>query len=170
MDKIINEANTEISTLQDKINSKICRMETRCQLTISDFSLEQRTLQDKYDNLANLYREKSKKAAQSQQLYDALKKKVLMRSVETAASASVNQTIQSLGAHNAPDIRQEAGISEQQHPQFVPTEQLPRHPQHDLHGASRHRVGHTSHRSSDSGRHGNIMGPPTRTAATRLGK
>ncbi|KPI38276.1 uncharacterized protein AB675_11976 [Cyphellophora attinorum] len=122
MDKIINEANTEISTLQDKINN---------------FSIDQRTLQDKYDDLANLYREKSKKAAQAQQLYDALKKKVLMRRVETAASADANQTLQSIDARGAlPTHQDQQPMMERHQPHFDPPERHIREHEQDGHHAS----------------------------------
>ena len=43
-----------------------------------------------------MYREKSKKHAQTQHLYDTLKKRILMSQVETAASENVAQTLKSI--------------------------------------------------------------------------
>jgi E3 ubiquitin-protein ligase CCNP1IP1 len=171
MDKIINEANTEISTLQEKINSTISHTLRTHQLTPADFSIDQRTLQDKYDDLANSYREKSKKAAQAQQLYDALKKKVLMRGVETAASADANQTLQSIDARGAqPTHHDQQPLMERHQTHFDPPErQLREHEQDGHRGISHQQQGYVSNRSSDSGRFGNAMGPPSRTAARRLG-
>ncbi len=59
-------------------------------------TVDQTSLQTKYNELSDAYREKSRKHSQTQQLYDALKKKFLVRDAQSAASASVNQTLQSL--------------------------------------------------------------------------
>jgi hypothetical protein len=62
-----------------------------------DLSLDQNALRGKYDELATAYREKSQKHKQALQLYEALKKKYLVRDAQTAASANVNHTLQSIG-------------------------------------------------------------------------
>ncbi|RMD43741.1 hypothetical protein DV735_g1372, partial [Chaetothyriales sp. CBS 134920] len=71
MDKIINDANAEISTLQNKLAS---------------LSVDQKALKKRYEDLVGAYQEKGRKHAQTQQLYDALKRRVLMKQVETALS------------------------------------------------------------------------------------
>ena len=53
-------------------------------------------MQQKNQELIELYRDKSRKHAQTQHLYDTLKKRILMSQVETAASDNVNQTLRSL--------------------------------------------------------------------------
>ena len=50
-----------------------------------------------------MYREKSKKHATTQQLYDTLKKKILMSRVETAASDNVAQALKSMSNSASPD-------------------------------------------------------------------
>jgi E3 ubiquitin-protein ligase CCNP1IP1 len=147
------------------------QLESSHLLTPTDFGIDQRSLQDKYDDLANLYREKSKKAAQAQQLYDALKKKVLMRGVETAASADANQTLQSIDARGAlPTHQDQQPMMERHQTHFDPPDRHRReHEQDGHHGVSHQQHGYPSNRSSDSGRFGNAMGPPSRTAARRLG-
>lgn len=106
MDNIIHRANTEISALQDKLSSKPLSLLRRQQLTQTDHASDLTALQTKYDELAGLYREKSKKCAQTQQLYDALKKKFMLRGVETAASENVTQTIQSIANNGRPSTFQ----------------------------------------------------------------
>ena len=49
-----------------------------------------------------MYREKSKKHAQTQHLYDTLKKRILMSQVETAASDNVAQTLKSMAGGDRP--------------------------------------------------------------------
>jgi hypothetical protein len=58
--------------------------------------IDQKTLQQKNAELVEMYREKSKKQAQTQHLYDTLKKRVMTSQVQTAASDSVTQVINSL--------------------------------------------------------------------------
>ena len=65
-------------------------------------SVEQKSLQQRYDELVTVYKDKSKKHAQTQQLYDMLKKKVLMKQVETAASDDVTHTLQSINTQQRP--------------------------------------------------------------------
>ena len=49
-----------------------------------------------------MYREKSKKHAQTQHLYDTLKKRILMSQVETAASDNVTQTLKTMSSGTRP--------------------------------------------------------------------
>ena len=87
MDKIINEANAEIQNLQNKI---------------SNISIDHKTLEQKNAELVDMYREKSKKHAQTQHLYDTLKKRCLLSQVQTAASENVAQTIHNI-SNGRPD-------------------------------------------------------------------
>ena len=70
-------------------------------------SVDQSALQQKYNELSDAYREKTNKHKQALQLYDALKKKYLVRDAQTAASASVNQALQSIGSRARPPTYQE---------------------------------------------------------------
>jgi E3 ubiquitin-protein ligase CCNP1IP1 len=56
-------------------------------------------MQQKNHELIDMYREKSRKAATTQQLYDTLKKRILMSQVQTAASDNVNQTLKSMSTN-----------------------------------------------------------------------
>ncbi|EXJ94291.1 hypothetical protein A1O1_02685 [Capronia coronata CBS 617.96] len=63
VDKIIHDANTEIQALEKKFEA---------------LSVDHKTLEHKYAELVDLYREKSRKHSQTQKLYDTLKKKCLV--------------------------------------------------------------------------------------------
>ena len=77
-------------------------------LTPAGLSVDQTSLQQKYNELSDAYRDKTTKHKQALQLYDALKKKYLVRDAQTAASANVNQTLQSIGSHTRPPTYQES--------------------------------------------------------------
>lgn len=62
-------------------------------MTNTGLQIDQKTLQQKNVELVELYREKSKKQAQTQHLYDTLKKRVMTSQVRTAASDSVAQAL-----------------------------------------------------------------------------
>ncbi|KAK5210650.1 hypothetical protein LTR41_003260 [Exophiala xenobiotica] len=84
MDKVVHEANTEIQTMQK-------RME--------DLSLEHQKLQQRHDELADSYREKGRKMAILQRLYNAIKQRNQVEDmIAPAASKDVAQTLQSLGS------------------------------------------------------------------------
>ncbi|KAE8145704.1 cyclin [Aspergillus avenaceus] len=85
MDKVIHNANTEISTLQAR-------------LTEMQSSHEQ--LGKKNQELVDLYREKCKKFAQITNLYNILKSRAMRPHLQTAASDSVAQALNSLGTSN----------------------------------------------------------------------
>ena len=59
-------------------------------------------VQQKYDELSDMYRDKSSKHAQTQKLYDMLKNKVMMRQAETAASENVTQSLRELATDSRP--------------------------------------------------------------------
>ena len=60
-----------------------------------------------------MYREKSKKHAQTQHLYDTLKKRILMSQVETAASDNVAQTLKTIaGVSTRPGTFNGIGFSQ----------------------------------------------------------
>ncbi len=96
--------------------SQTCRPGSRvCKSTSSDnvadfvgLSVDQTLLQQKYNELSDAYRDKTNKHKQALQLYDALKKKYLVRDAQTAASANVNQTLQSIGSCTRPPAYQES--------------------------------------------------------------
>src|SRR5205814_2346290 len=65
--------------------------------------LSQEQLQKKNQELVEIYREKSKKHAQITNLYNLLKSRAMRSQIQTAASDSASQTIESLEASKAPD-------------------------------------------------------------------
>lgn len=88
MDKVINDANMEIQSLQ---------------LKVTNIGIDFKSLQQKNTELVELYREKNRKHQQTQHLYDTLKKKFLMNNVQTAASETVNHTLQSISSRTRPE-------------------------------------------------------------------
>jgi len=53
---------------------------------------EQDTVQRKYEELSNAYKEKSRKMLQTQELYDKLKQRAMLEEVQNAASDAVDYT------------------------------------------------------------------------------
>ncbi|KAJ5811370.1 cyclin [Penicillium riverlandense] len=98
MDKVIHNANTEISSLQSKFaGQQHCPQPTEVTLTPRpDMQARQDELHKKNQELAELYREKSKKLSQMTNLYNLLKARAMHSQMQTAASSSVSQTLHSL--------------------------------------------------------------------------
>ncbi|RHZ63680.1 hypothetical protein CDV55_107251 [Aspergillus turcosus] len=90
MDRVIHNANTEISTLQAKLN---------------DMQTTEEQLRKKNQELVDLYREKCKKFAQITNLYNLLKSRAMRSQMKSAASDTVTQTLNSLGnSGNEPSV------------------------------------------------------------------
>ncbi|KAL2830568.1 hypothetical protein BDW59DRAFT_170124 [Aspergillus cavernicola] len=88
MDKVIHNANSEISTLQARL---------------ADMQTAQENLRKKNQELVDMYREKCKKFSQITNLYNLLKSRAMRSQMQTAAVAS--QAINSLEVpHNEPNI------------------------------------------------------------------
>ncbi|KAJ9292741.1 hypothetical protein DTO271G3_8440 [Paecilomyces variotii] len=88
MDKIIHNANMEISNLQNRL---------------SEMELNQQQLHKKNQELVEMYREKCKKHAQMTNLYNLLKSRAMRSQMQTAASDTVSNTLNSLpGVRNEP--------------------------------------------------------------------
>ncbi|KAI5840764.1 hypothetical protein DFP73DRAFT_481949 [Morchella snyderi] len=108
LDKIIRDANSEIASLRDKIAA----------MTISEEELRR-----KNHELMEGWREKGRKLAQTQELYDKLKRRTLISQVRNAASENVNQAIlmsaqQSASTHHPPHLQDLAAAHHtQQRPQ-----------------------------------------------------
>lgn len=71
--------------------AKECEDETDCG---TDLELSQDNLQRKNDELAQAYKDKSRKLLQAQELYDRVKKKAEMSQMQQAASDAIDMTIQ----------------------------------------------------------------------------
>ncbi|ORY59469.1 uncharacterized protein BCR38DRAFT_303365, partial [Pseudomassariella vexata] len=78
LDKVINEANSQISTLQNKI---------------ANLNVDQENLGRKNDELAQAFKEKNRKLLQTQELYDKLKRKAMMGQMQDAAENAVDSTL-----------------------------------------------------------------------------
>ncbi|PGH17079.1 hypothetical protein AJ80_04952 [Polytolypa hystricis UAMH7299] len=89
MDKIIHDANAEISSLQNRI---------------SDMQSFQDQLHKKNQELVDLYREKSRKHVQITNLYNLLKSRAMRSQIQTAASDIASHTLESLGSLDTNDL------------------------------------------------------------------
>lgn len=95
MDKVVHNANSEISNLRTKVSSMVILWYQLCCADCpKDMSLDQDTLIRKNEELVQAFREKSRKQLQTQELYDKLKRRTMLGQVQTAASDAVNHTIQ----------------------------------------------------------------------------
>ncbi|KAI6247551.1 E3 ubiquitin-protein ligase [Erysiphe necator] len=88
MDKIIHDANSELSNLRTKISS---------------MQSEQDSLRQKNRDLAQQLRDRTRKHHETQELYDKLKRRNLLCHVQEAASDAVEQTIQNSAIANRYD-------------------------------------------------------------------
>ncbi|KAL8861781.1 MAG: hypothetical protein Q9178_001982 [Gyalolechia marmorata] len=89
VDKIIHDANTEITTLNQKLRSK-ARAQPRLQI-------EREKLQSENTNLVQAFREKTRKHQQTQELYDRLKRKEMAAVTQSAAFESVDDVLGNVG-------------------------------------------------------------------------
>ncbi|KAK9426067.1 hypothetical protein SUNI508_12611 [Seiridium unicorne] len=80
LDKVISEANAQITALNNKI---------------ANLSFDQQSLRRKNDELAQAFREKNKKLMQTQELYDRLKRKAMMGQMQHAAEDAVDSNLYS---------------------------------------------------------------------------
>ncbi|KAL8776121.1 MAG: hypothetical protein Q9194_003352 [Teloschistes cf. exilis] len=78
VDKIIHDANTEISALNQKLSS---------------LQIDREKLQSENTNLVTAFREKSRKHQQTQELYDRLKRKEMTAATQSAAFDSVDEVL-----------------------------------------------------------------------------
>jgi len=71
--------------------------------SVTGLTVENETLEQRNAEVVDLYREKSRKHAQAQKLYDTLKQKYQAEQMQTAASANVAQAIESIDAERRPE-------------------------------------------------------------------
>ncbi|KAJ5674441.1 uncharacterized protein N7477_004375 [Penicillium maclennaniae] len=86
MDKVVHNANSEMSVLHSKI---------------ADMQAAQEQLEKKNEELADLIRDKSKKLSQMTNLYNILKARAMRTEMQTAASNTVSQTLNDLSSRNS---------------------------------------------------------------------
>jgi hypothetical protein len=160
LDKIVHEANSEIRNLENKVKgTRIMGSRVIWLLIVTTaLQIDQKTLRQKNTELSDMYRDKSKKQAQTQHLYDTLKKRVMTSQVQTAASDSVAQAIHSMSSIPRPQTFAEASF-QQPHPiSFHPDDQRDNvQYQHPHHGRSPSR---SSKNARDSAEATAMLPPP----------
>ncbi|CAL3962740.1 unnamed protein product [Diplocarpon coronariae] len=85
IDKIVHDANSEVSNLRNKI---------------SDLQVNDDNLRRKNEEIMQALREKNRKHMQTQELYDKLKRRAMLGQVQDAASDAVDHTIHNSVAAN----------------------------------------------------------------------
>jgi hypothetical protein len=78
LDKVIKDANSQISGLQNKISS---------------LTTDQKNLQRKNEEIAAVIKEKNKRLLRTQELYDKLKRRTMLGQIQEAASDVVRTNI-----------------------------------------------------------------------------
>ncbi|KAI0908900.1 hypothetical protein F4823DRAFT_596770 [Ustulina deusta] len=79
LDKVVNEANAEISNCYNKLHSA---------------EIDRDELRKKYEELLQTCKEKNRKLLQTQELYDKLKRKAMLGQVQDAAEDAVESSLQ----------------------------------------------------------------------------
>ncbi|KAH7171535.1 hypothetical protein EDB81DRAFT_865351 [Dactylonectria macrodidyma] len=79
LEKIVNDANSEIESLQHRVTSLVA---------------EQEALRRKYQEMHQAHRDKSRKLLQTQELYDKVKRRAEMGDIQQAASDAVDSSLQ----------------------------------------------------------------------------
>ncbi|KAK2627801.1 hypothetical protein QTJ16_002447 [Diplocarpon rosae] len=85
VDKIVHDANSEVSSLRNKI---------------SELQINDENLRRKNEEVMQALREKTRKHMQTQELYDKLKRRAMLGQVQDAASDAVDHTINNSVAAN----------------------------------------------------------------------
>lgn len=94
MDKVINDANSELNILNQKLNSMTPALCAALQLTDRlDMQIDQDKLKAENTQLVAAFREKHRKYQQTQDLYDRLKRKEMTAATQSAAFESVDEVI-----------------------------------------------------------------------------
>ncbi|KAJ5647825.1 cyclin [Penicillium lividum] len=151
MDRIVLNANSEISTLHSKL---------------ADLQGAQEQLQKKNQELVDLYREKSTKLTQMTNLYNLLKARAMRSRMETAASETVSHTLNT-ASRNGPAASHApsgpSGISTQFAPRPPKTPSFPMSPSgiEQLHRYQRSGTGSSRHVGRKASKPGG-MPPPSR--------
>ncbi|KAI1156689.1 hypothetical protein F4825DRAFT_458875 [Nemania diffusa] len=96
LDKLVNEANAEISNCHNKLQGA---------------EMDRDELRRKYEELLQTCKEKNRKLLQTQELYDKLKRKAMLGQVQDAAEDAVESTLQVSSINNN-------GVESQELPYF----------------------------------------------------
>jgi len=96
VDKVVHDANSEISNLRNSISSTLHIYTTLLPSLTYDVDMEadQDSLRRKVEELNFALREKNRKYLQTQELYDKLKRRAMLGQVQDAASDEVDNAIQ----------------------------------------------------------------------------
>ncbi|KAL8854357.1 MAG: hypothetical protein Q9221_000844 [Calogaya cf. arnoldii] len=137
VDKIIHDANTEITALNQKVSS---------------MQIDQEKLQAENTNLVQAFREKSRKHQQTQELYDRLKRKEMTAATQSAAFESVDDVLGNVGSRASHGRAPQQSLLSKQ-PGQHDTSQYPYDPSQGF-------GGHQREGSNGSGGSGGIMPPP----------
>lgn len=101
MDKIIHNANSEISSLRTQMSSRWTLQQVLFRLLISlDLQIEKDSLRNKNEELSHAFREKTRKHLQTQEMFDKMKRRSMLGHVQNAASDAVEHSIQASVAEN----------------------------------------------------------------------
>ncbi|KAL8656323.1 MAG: hypothetical protein Q9226_002709 [Calogaya cf. arnoldii] len=136
VDKIIHDANTEITALNQKVSS---------------MQIDQEKLQAENTNLVQAFREKSRKHQQTQELYDRLKRKEMTAATQSAAFESVDDVLGNVGSRASHGRAPQQSLLSKQQGQHD-TSQYPYDPGQGF--------GHQRDGSTGSGGSGGVMPPP----------
>jgi len=103
MDKVVNDANNEITKMQNQMSSAYATSFLVLASLLNarkGLQVDQEHLKTKHEELIQAYREKNRKLMQSQELYDKLKRKEMLGQVQDAAADAVDDTVQASIAGN----------------------------------------------------------------------
>lgn len=102
--KVVDDANTEIGELQKQIEC-ICshRHVSFTTNAYTALTLEKKEAERRTEEVASMYKEKSKRCQTLSQLYEALKNKVQAEQTRDAAAVSAEHTLQSMGSITMPE-------------------------------------------------------------------
>lgn len=156
MDKVINDANSELNILNQKLNSRNMRDVCRdIQLILElDMQIDQDRLKNENRDLVAAYREKNRKHQQTQELYDRLKRKEMTAVTQTAAFDSVDEVLANVSG--------QPRFSNPQHNLAMPRSQAQRGflPGQVDHNGIEQVHTHQRSGSANSGGSGGMMPPP----------
>ncbi len=147
MDKIINDANSELEVLNQKLSSTSRTVRQRILLSPdSVMQMDQDKLKADNTNLVAAFREKNRKHQQTQELYDRLKRKEMLAQTQSAAYESVDEVLGSVSRRRSKDP-----LAPIEPYQSIPRHQEQRDPHHfpvDRNGVEQL---HTHQRSGSNG-------------------
>lgn len=104
--KVVDDANTEIGELQKQLECK-CHLRIASNVTDINIALniEKKEAERRTEEVAMMYKDKSKRCETLSHLYETLKSKVQAEQTRGAAAISAEHTLQSMGSGSMPEIR-----------------------------------------------------------------